>query len=30
MALLKEWLSETEAMWSEQLGALRAHLEKAR
>jgi DNA-binding transcriptional ArsR family regulator len=30
MARLKEWLSETEAMWSEQLGALRAHLEKAR
>ena len=27
---LKRWLEETERMWSEQLAAFKAHLEKAR
>lgn len=28
MAELKAWLEETERMWTEQLGAFKAHLEK--
>jgi len=30
MADLKLWLEETEALWGRQLGALKAHLQKAR
>jgi DNA-binding transcriptional ArsR family regulator len=30
MADLKQWLAETEALWSRQLLALKAHLQKAR
>ncbi len=28
MAELKDWLAETERMWSEQLAAFKAHLER--
>jgi DNA-binding transcriptional ArsR family regulator len=30
MARLRDWLNETEQMWSEQLAALRTHLDKTR
>lgn len=30
MAELKSWLTETDALWSRQLAALKAHLQKAR
>jgi DNA-binding transcriptional ArsR family regulator len=29
MSRLKEWLEETERLWSKQLGSFKAHLEKA-
>jgi DNA-binding transcriptional ArsR family regulator len=30
MADLKKWLAETEALWSDQLASLKAHIEKKR